>query len=167
MRFGLNSHLPDLSKDVASSPSGVYRRLCNLRLSFDLVLLRFALHVVFVERAQDGSGCKGFWEGFWAVVWAEHRCRRDSVRRCCQLNVNTCSDLWFKATQKHRSQSTARSSKRMSTRHHIHPSNLLVPAGCQDGEDVGNPVNYDTIKVCDPFSSFHVRSIGVHESVVS
>ena len=26
-----------------------------------------------------------------------------------------------------------------------------------------NPVYYDTIKVCDPFSSFHVRSAGVHE----
>ena len=87
VRFGLNSHLPDLSKDVASSPSGVYRRLCNLRLSFDLVLLRIALHVVFVERAQDGSGYNGIWEGYWAVVWAKHRCRRDSVRTCCQLNT--------------------------------------------------------------------------------
>jgi hypothetical protein len=60
----------------------------------------------------------------------------------CRLNVDNSSDLWSKASQKHRSafrsQSTAKSSKQMSTRHHIRPPNLLVPASCQDGEDVGS-----------------------------
>ena len=101
----------------------------------------------------------------------------------CRLNVDTCSDLWSNASQKHRSaswsQSMARSSKRMSTgitsAHPISSSpklsrwggrGIVVLIGIRLGIDSVNPVYYDTIKVCDPFLFFHVHSIGIHQGVV-
>ena len=123
-------------------PSRAYLRLCNLHPDFDVVL-RFSVHAVSIQRAQDGASRKGTWEGCWTVGCAEHRRRRDQVHRCChrcRLNVDISSDLWYKASLKHRlasqSRSMARSSRQMCTRHHIRPPNPLVPASYQDGEGV-------------------------------
>ena len=38
---------------------------------------------------------------------------------------------------------------------------MVVLIDIRLGIDGVNPVDYDTIKVCDPFIFFHVRSIGV------
>ena len=80
------------------------------------------------------------------------------------------SDSWCKDSPKHRSASlspsTARSSRRISIRHHIRPLSLLVPESYRDEEGVlssnssvfwnrrVNTIYYETIKVCDPLYLF-------------
>ena len=78
VRFGLNSWFPWPLQSWCCPPHPVYTAECNLHPNLDVVLW-FALHIVFVQRAQDGSGWRGTLEGCWAVVWAEHKyhCRHD------------------------------------------------------------------------------------------
>lgn len=104
------------------------------------IVLRFALHVVSLQGAQEGAGWKKSWEGCWAVIWIEHRLRRNQVRRCyhpSRLNVDISSGPWSKNFQKRRLGSRswlmARSSRKKYTRHHIYSPDLLDPARKQDG----------------------------------
>ena len=125
---------------AASAPSGVNHRLCNLSYVqmltwiFDSpsTLCPFSLH----KMPLAGKGL-GQWFGQSAAAGA---IKCVDVVIVCRLNVDTSSDLWFKASQRHRlvsrPQSTARSSRQMYIRHHVRQPNLLVPSSYQDGEGV-------------------------------
>jgi hypothetical protein len=55
---------------MAASSTYLYCRLRSLSPNIDAVL-RFAIHAVSVQRAQDSNDRKGTQERCWAVVWTE------------------------------------------------------------------------------------------------
>ena len=110
-----------------SAPSGVYSRLC-IRPNFDVVL-RFALHIGSFSVHRMVLAGKELGEDvrhWFGPSTAAGAIKCVDIVIACRLNIDTCSSLWSKASQKHRSASRsqlkARSSKRISTRRYIRDS---------------------------------------------
>ena len=154
---------------VASPSTGVYRRLRNLRPNIDVVL-RFAVDAVSIQRAQNGFGWKGTWEGRRAVVWTEYRRRRDQVRRCCHrcrvyadissrslvqsfpdasLGISVAVDSQIFQTDVYSASHPPTQSPRPRKLSRWGGRAVVVLIGIRLGIDGVNPIYYETIKVCD------------------
>lgn len=87
---------------MAASPSAsVYRRLRNIRPNIDVVV-RFSVDGVSVQRSQNAVDWKGTSESYGACTTA------GAIKCVDVVIISTCiltflSDLWYKASQIHRS----------------------------------------------------------------